>query len=47
MAVLVFGTALRSDWNALAIQMLYATIYAALLATLEHNVFSVDGLRSR
>ena len=31
MAALVFGTALRSDWNTLAIQMLYALIYAALI----------------
>jgi thiosulfate dehydrogenase (quinone) large subunit len=47
MAALVFGTALRSDWNGLAIQMLYAAIYAALLATLAYNVFSIDGLRRR
>ena len=31
MAALVFGTGLRSDWNTLAIQMLYALIYAALI----------------
>ena len=47
MAALVFGTALRSDWNALAIQMLYAAIYAALLATRQYNVFSVDALLRR
>jgi hypothetical protein len=30
--VLVFGTALRSDWETLSIQMLYAIIYYLLLA---------------
>jgi thiosulfate dehydrogenase (quinone) large subunit len=42
MAALVFGTALRSDWNTLAIQMLYALIYAALMATREYNAYSLD-----
>jgi thiosulfate dehydrogenase [quinone] large subunit len=42
MAALVFGTALRSDWNTLAIQMLYALIYAALIATREFNQYSLD-----
>ncbi len=47
MAALVFGTALRSDWNTLAIQMLYAFIYAALIATREYNTYSVDGMIRR
>ncbi|HEY1470456.1 MAG TPA: DoxX family membrane protein [Candidatus Acidoferrum sp.] len=47
MAALVFGTALRSDWNTLAIQMLYASIYAALIAAREYNSFSVDALIRR
>jgi thiosulfate dehydrogenase (quinone) large subunit len=47
MASLVFGTALRSDWNTLAIQMLYAAIYAALMAAREYNSYSVDGLIGR
>jgi thiosulfate dehydrogenase [quinone] large subunit len=42
MAALVFGTALRSDWDTLAIQMLYALIYAALIATREYNAYSLD-----
>ena len=41
-AALVFGTALRSDWDTLAIQMLYALIYAALIATREYNAYSLD-----
>lgn len=44
MAALVFGTTLRSDWNTLAIQMLYALIYAVLIATREHNTYSLDGM---
>jgi thiosulfate dehydrogenase (quinone) large subunit len=44
MASLVFGTALRSDWDTLAIQMLCASIYAALIATREYNAYSLDAL---
>jgi thiosulfate dehydrogenase [quinone] large subunit len=44
MAALVFGTALRSDWDTLAIQLLYAFIYSALIAAREHNTYSVDAL---
>lgn len=47
MASLVFGTALRSDWNTLAIQMLYASIYSALIATREYDTFSIDTLIQR
>ena len=47
MASLVFGTALRSDWNTLAIQMFYALIYAALIAGREYNSYSVDELIER
>lgn len=42
MASLIFGTALRADWNTVGIQMLYAAIYAALLATREYNGYSAD-----
>jgi thiosulfate dehydrogenase (quinone) large subunit len=47
MAALVFGTALRSDWDTLAIQMLYALIYAALIATREYNAYSLDARIAR
>jgi thiosulfate dehydrogenase [quinone] large subunit len=47
MAALVFGTALRSDWETLAIQMLYALIYAALIATREYNAYSLDARIAR
>jgi thiosulfate dehydrogenase (quinone) large subunit len=47
MASLVFGTALQSDWNTLAIQMLYASIYTALIAARQYNAYSVDALIQR
>src|SRR5271168_5135078 len=42
MASLIFGTALRAEWNTVGIQMLYAAIYAALLAAREYDAYSVD-----
>ena len=47
MAALIFGTGLRSDWNTLAIQLLYAAIYAALLAARGYNAYSLDALLRR
>ncbi|MGB2622355.1 MAG: DoxX family membrane protein [Candidatus Acidiferrum sp.] len=47
MASLIFGTALRSDWNILAIQLFYAFLYAALLAAREYNSYSLDALINR
>jgi thiosulfate dehydrogenase (quinone) large subunit len=47
MASLIFGTALRSDWNIVAIQMLYAAIYAALLAAREYDAYSADAFFKR
>jgi len=42
MAALVFGTALRSDWNTVGIQMIYAIIYYLLLTNLADDSLSVD-----
>jgi thiosulfate dehydrogenase (quinone) large subunit len=47
MAALIFGTALRSEWNTVAIQLLYCAIYAALLAGRGYNAYSLDGLLRR
>ena len=47
MAALIFGTALRSDWDTLAIQLLYAAIYAALLAARGYNAYPLDALLHR
>ncbi len=46
-AALVFGTALRSDWNIVGIQMIYAIIYYLLLANVADDTFSVDALLGR
>ncbi|HMD32906.1 MAG TPA: DoxX family protein [Candidatus Acidoferrales bacterium] len=42
MLVLTFGTVLRQDWNAAAIQLFYCAIYAALIANVHHNKLAVD-----
>jgi thiosulfate dehydrogenase [quinone] large subunit len=47
MLLLQFGTCLRQDWNAAAIQLTYVGLYAALLATLHCDRYSVDGIRRR
>jgi len=43
-AVLVFGTTLRSDWATAGVQMLYAITYYFLLQNLPDNYLSVDSL---
>jgi thiosulfate dehydrogenase [quinone] large subunit len=43
-AALVFGTALRNDWETLSIQMLYAIIYYLLLAGRTSDYFALDTL---
>jgi len=44
---LVFGTALRTDWDTLGIQMIYAAIYYLLLASRTYDRFSIDHLRRK
>ena len=46
-AALVFGTALRSDWSTVGIQMVYAITYYFLLRNLADDYFSVDTLLAR
>jgi thiosulfate dehydrogenase (quinone) large subunit len=41
-AALVFGTALRSDWETLSIQMIYAIIYYLLLTGRTYDYFALD-----
>ena len=43
-AALVFGTALRSDWETLSIQMIYAIIYYLLLTGRTYDYFALDTL---
>ncbi len=40
--VLVFGTAMRSDWNTVGVQMIYAITYYLLLVNRSYNRFSLD-----
>jgi thiosulfate dehydrogenase (quinone) large subunit len=42
-ASLTFGAALRQDWDSAGLQLIYALLYAILLANREYNVFSADG----
>jgi thiosulfate dehydrogenase [quinone] large subunit len=46
-AALTFGTTLRQDWESAGLQLTYAFIYAALLATREYNTLSIDGLMGK
>jgi thiosulfate dehydrogenase [quinone] large subunit len=41
-ASLTFGAALRQDWDSAGLQLIYALLYAILLASREYNVFSAD-----
>jgi thiosulfate dehydrogenase [quinone] large subunit len=41
---LTFGATLNQDWESAGLQLIYATVYALLLAFRHHNTFSVDGL---
>ena len=46
-AALVFGTALRSDWTTVGIQLIYAITYYFLLANVVDDYFSLDNLLRR
>ncbi|ATB38289.1 hypothetical protein CYFUS_003723 [Cystobacter fuscus] len=47
MVSLIFGTTLRSDWETAGLQMIYAALYAALMATAHLNHVSVDAWWAR
>ncbi|MBV8226314.1 MAG: DoxX family protein [Verrucomicrobia bacterium] len=47
MSVLIFGTCLRSDWNIVGLQMIYAIAFFIALFFLEHNRYSVDRILRR
>jgi thiosulfate dehydrogenase [quinone] large subunit len=44
MFILTFGSTLRQDWQSAGLQLTYAAIYAALLASRENNLYSVDSM---
>lgn len=43
--VLTFGSTLRQDWESAGLQLIYAAVYAALLAFRSENLYSLDGVR--
>ena len=45
--VLLFGTALRSDWTVVSHQMIYILFVFLLLAVEEYDYFSIDSLLAR
>jgi thiosulfate dehydrogenase [quinone] large subunit len=47
MAALVFGTALRQEWGTLGTQMIYVSIYAALLFLRRYDGYGVDAWLGR
>lgn len=47
MTLLVFGTALRSDWNALAIQMTYVLCYYFLISHASRDAYGIDAWWAR
>ncbi|MGL6235619.1 MAG: DoxX family protein [Segniliparus sp.] len=47
MTALVFGSSLIERWEPIAQQLGYAALFAALLAFLPHNRYSVDALLAR
>ena len=46
MTSLLFGTALRSEWNTVGLQLLYSLIYFVLLTRISDNAYALDRLRS-
>ncbi|MGB7356104.1 MAG: hypothetical protein WBD06_20530 [Acidobacteriaceae bacterium] len=44
--VLTFGATWRQDWSTAGVQLIYAAVYAALLALDRWNDYSVDRLLS-
>lgn len=47
MILLVFGTAMREQWDTAGTQMLYSLVYYVLLTHREHDGFSLDAFRTR
>jgi thiosulfate dehydrogenase [quinone] large subunit len=45
MLLLQFGTGIVQDWNAAGLQLTYVAFYAALLAMIEYDRWSVDSWR--
>jgi thiosulfate dehydrogenase [quinone] large subunit len=44
LAMLTFGSTLRQDWESAGLQLIYASVYAALLAFRSKNTYSLDSV---
>jgi thiosulfate dehydrogenase [quinone] large subunit len=44
MLILTFGTTLRQDWQNAELQLIYAAVYAALLAGRHNDLYSLDAV---
>lgn len=47
MLMLLFGTGMIENWDAIPSQIIHSTFFAVLLAFMAHNRFSVDTLRRK
>ena len=45
--ILTFGATLHQDWDSAGLQLIYAAVYAALLALSNRNAYSADALIQR
>lgn len=43
-AILIFGSSVKQDWNVVGIQMIYALTYFFIIFYMNHNRFSIDNL---
>lgn len=46
MLILIFGSTTIEQWENVAIQLFYGIYFAGLFVFIEHNRFSVDGMRA-
>ncbi len=44
MVILIFGTAMIENWEALPSQLIHAAFFAVLLAFIQYNTIAVDHL---
>jgi thiosulfate dehydrogenase [quinone] large subunit len=45
--ILTFGVSLTQNWSVAGVQLIYAVVYAVLLASAEYNRWSLDAWRTR
>ncbi len=46
MMMLTFGSAMKSDWTAVSMQLTYSIVYSALLFLRKYNQLSIDSRRA-